>query len=242
MLLHRSADGTRADPACGGHWCSGPGGSRQTNRTGHRSTATHPGLTRRLCADAACANVRGPAAGRAALRRHCRAGGRLRGDAPRWCRGAPVPRSPAGASTPPTNARQRMGRPVHSPSARSSVRFVVRRDAAHRGLSGRRPRTFERTSIPTAVGRGRSRTRVTNRATMSDRPRAGNASGGTYRPSSSAKTIASRDSGRRSFCCMRRNGGRPPPFPLEAAPRARSMSSVCTEPSIGMRVGGGRGQ
>ena len=95
------------------------------------------------------------------------------GRPPRWCRGAPVPRSPAGASTPPTNDPRRMGRPVHSPSARSSVRFVIRRDAAHRGLSGRRPRTFERTSIPTAVGRGRSRTRVTNRATMSDRPRAG---------------------------------------------------------------------
>lgn len=46
------------------------------------------------------------------------------------------------------------------------------------------------------------------------------------------KTIASRDSGRRSFCRMRRNGGRPPPFQLEEAPRARSMSSVYTEPSV----------
>jgi hypothetical protein len=144
---------------------------------------------------------------------------------PKWCHDAPVPRSPGGACVPATIDRRRMGRPVHSPLARWSVRFVVRRDAAHRGLSGRRPRTFERTSIPTAVGRGRSRPRVTNRATMSDRPRAGNASGGTYRPSSEI-TIASRDSGRRSFCCMRRNGGRPPPFPLEEAPRARSMSSV----------------
>lgn len=104
-----------------------------------------------------------------------------------WCGAAPVPRSPSGACAPPTIDRRGLGRPVHSPSARSSVRFVIRRDAAHRGLSGRRPRTFERTSIPTAVGRGRSRTRVTNRATMSDRPRAGNASGGTYRPSSSGK-------------------------------------------------------
>ena len=74
---------------------------------------------------------------------------------------------------------------------------------------------------------------------MSDRPRAGNASGGTYRPSSSETTIASRDSGRRSFCCMRRNGGRPPPFPLEEAPRAgpclpfaRSRALVCAPAGV----------
>jgi hypothetical protein len=153
------------------------------------------------------------------------------------CAGTKVPGWCVRASD---HRRRRMGRPVHSPAARSSVRFVVRRDAAHRGLSGRRPRTFERTSIPTAVGRGRSRTRVTNRATMSDRPRAGNASGGTYRPSSSETTIASRDSGRRSFCCMRRNGGRPPPFPLEEAPRSgpclpfqRSRALVCAPAGVG---------
>ena len=53
------------------------------------------------------------------------------------------------------------------------------------------------------------------------------------------KTIASRDSGRRSFCCMRRNGGRPPPFPLEEAPRAgpclpfsRSRAVVCAPAGV----------
>ena len=169
MLLHWSTDGTRADPACGGHWCGEPWGSpacgpyRAPLTRG--STAAYARLHRaRLRAMRAgesecCSGIAG--ASRGAWR------------PARWCRRAPVPRSPAGASTPPTNDRRWMGRPVHSPSARSSVRFVVRRDAAHRGLSGRRPRTFERTSIPTAVGRGRSRTRVTNRATMSDRPRAG---------------------------------------------------------------------
>jgi hypothetical protein len=93
--------------------------------------------------------------------------------APDRCTDAPVPRSPAGASVPATIAGPDPGRTGHSHSARSSVRFGLRRDAASRGLSGRRPRTFERTSIPTAVGRGRSRSRVTSRATMSDRPRAG---------------------------------------------------------------------
>jgi hypothetical protein len=66
------------------------------------------------------------------------------------------------------------------------------------GLSGRRPRTSERTSIPTAVGRGRSRSRVTNRATMSDRPRAWNASGGTHRRSSS-RSPPEASGGRSSF-------------------------------------------
>jgi hypothetical protein len=60
--------------------------------------------------------------------------------------------------------------------------FPVRRDAATGGHSGRRPRTIERTPERAKGSHRRSRSSVTNRATMSHRPRAGNASGADSSP------------------------------------------------------------
>jgi hypothetical protein len=81
-----------------------------------------------------------------------------------------------GARTPSTFDDVVTGLPAHFCFERSAVRFGARRDAATGGLSGRRPRTCERTSELAKGRRGRSRSRVTNRATMIYRPRAGNAS------------------------------------------------------------------
>ena len=131
-----------------------------------RTGAAHPRLNRRLRAAAAptCTSLTD-------LQRHCRAGG-VR--CPRGAR-APVPRSPGGASTPPTIDRRRIGTSGPLPfgkvvRAQGSSYAETRRTGGTRGVghgpsNGRRYRR--------RVGRGRSRSRVTSRATMSDRPRAG---------------------------------------------------------------------
>ena len=192
-LLHRSTDGTRADPACGGHGATALG-TAMSERTGRspwlncRPTRAIPTLAARIA----------PRTGRPAVVRVRRYEG---------------PRAVPARHRPSTT---RIGTSVHCPSRGREriLRYAETRRTG--GYSGRRPRTFERTSIPTAVGRGRSRSRVTNRATMSDRPRARNASGGTYRLIViDEKTIASRDS-REAIVVFRmreRNGGRPPPSP-----------------------------
>jgi hypothetical protein len=130
---------------------------------------------------------------------------------PRRCLTAPVRRSAVGAPMPPTIDPGQPGRLAHCRCGHTRTTFHLRRDAANRGHSGRRPRTCDR---PMELSKGRfprSRSQVTGRATMSDRPRAGNASGGTHRPPN--HRIAFHYRGAIFAFGGGRNGGRPPPFP-----------------------------
>ncbi len=139
----------------------------------------------------------------------------------RWCQSAPVRRSPVGASMPPTIDPARPGTyrplPVHG----RGPRFLLRRDAAIRGNSGRRPRTFDRTPELAKGGHRRSRSKVTSRATMSYRPRPGTRPAGLIASSSNGSPPKI---GRRSSFPGEGTAGDHRRSLEGEAPRVRSMS------------------
>ena len=125
----------------------------------------------------------------------------------------PVRRSPVGASMPPTIDPARPGTYRPLPVGGPRATFRMRRDAANRDLSGRRPRTFDRTPELAKGGHRRSRSKVTSRATMSDRPRPGTRPAGLIASSSNESPPTSggdrrfRRKGRRATAAVPVRGG-----------------------------------
>jgi hypothetical protein len=119
----------------------------------------------------------------------------------------------------------RPGPPAHCPGRSRRRTLHLRRDAANRGSSGRRPRTLERTPERAKGPAMEISFGVTSRATMSDRPRPGTRPAGLIARSSRNKRSPPKVGGDRRVRARatKRPSSSPGSAGLVDAPSARNL-------------------